>query len=338
MNSLSRDELGIAEQAAQWFTTLEEDRATDRAAFAEWISRSPLHVQEFLNISAVHRMFEKVDPERRLDVEVMLSGITDPVAHFPPSVSAKTYREPFRLRGKRWLTGLAASLILTAGAWWAHSALTGSQHYSTLVGEQRTLALNDGSLVYLNTASEVAVSFNAQARDVRLDKGEALFTVEGNPRHPFRVHAGDVVIQAIGTQFNVRLDPQGTRASVVEGSVVVTDTTGKRLKLAMGEAARLDADGKLIARTHVDTARVTAWRQRRLVFEDDTLADMAAEFNRYNRALKIRIEGQGVGERRFTGTLDADNPESLLRILTEADDLAFEKESGALVIRQKVNP
>lgn len=330
-----RDELDIAAQAAEWFTALEEDPVAGRAAFAEWLNRSPLHVQEFLNISAVHRMFENLDPEGRLDVAAMLeTAPPDQIARLPSAFIRNSRREPQRSRQKRWLAGLAAGLAALVGAWWIQSAVIGGQHYATVVGEQRTLPLADGSLVYLNTGSEVAVKYSTATRDVRLDQGEALFAVESNPKQPFRVHAGDAIIQAVGTQFNVRRDARGTQTSVVEGTVLVTDATGSQVKLTVGESVDLDKDGAIVARGHIDAARVTAWRQRRLVFEEDTLADIAAEFNRYNSALKIRIEGTDVGERRFTGTLDADNPQSLLRLLTEADDLAFEKKSGELVIHQ----
>lgn len=338
MNPPRRDELDIAAQAAQWFTTLEEDPVSDRAAFVEWLTRSPLHVQEFLNISAVHRMFENIDPEHQLDVAGMLDSTADRIAHLPSASRRGARLDPHRSRQTFWRTGLAAGLLLFVGAWWIHSALLDGQHYATVVGEQRTLPLADGSLVYLNTASEVAVKYSVRARDVRLDQGEALFAVESNPRHPFRVHAGDAVIQAVGTQFNVRLDARGTHAAVVEGSVVVTDATGRQVKLATGESVDIDKDGAIVARSHIDAARITAWRQRRLVFEEDSLTDIAAEFNRYNRALTIRIEGDGIGDRRFTGTLDADHPQSLLRILAETDDLTFEKKSGELVIRQRLEP
>ncbi|MBL8271872.1 FecR family protein [Steroidobacter sp.] len=330
-----RDELDIAAQAAEWFTALAEDPVADRAAFAEWLTRSPLHVQEFLNISAVHRMFENLDPEGRLDVGAMLqTAPLDQIARLPSAFIRSSSGEPRRSRQKRWLAGLAAGVAVLVGAWWIQSAVIGGQHYATIVGEQRTLPLADGSLVYLNTGSEVAVKYSTATRDVRLDQGEALFSVESNPKQPFRVHAGDAIIQAVGTQFNVRRDARGTQTSVVEGTVLVTDVNGSQVKITVGESVDLNKDGAIVARSHIDAARVTAWRQRRLVFEEDTLADIAAEFNRYNSALKIRIEGADIGERRFTGTLDADNPQSLLRLLTEADDLSFEKKAGELLIHQ----
>jgi transmembrane sensor len=60
---------------------------------------------------------------------------------------------------------------------------------------------------------------------------------------------------------------------------------------------------------------VTAWRRRRLVFRKDTLAYIAAEFNRYNRTPKIRVEGETLRLRRFNGVFDADNPLPLLQFL-----------------------
>jgi hypothetical protein len=51
------------------------------------------------------------------------------------------------------------------------------------------------------------------------------------------------------------------------------------------------------------------------VFRNDSLADIAEEFNRYNRTLQMRVEGAEASDRRLSGVFDADAPESLLRFL-----------------------
>jgi transmembrane sensor len=83
----------------------------------------------------------------------------------------------------------------------------------------------------------------------------------------------------------------------------------------------------------VNIAQITAWRQRRLVFEWETLAAIAAEFNRYNRTPRIRVEGDAVGARRYTAVFDADHPQTLLKFLSRDPDLTFATEGDDFVIR-----
>ena len=86
---------------------------------------------------------------------------------------------------------------------------------------------------------------------------------------------------------------------------------------------------------HADIERVVAWRQRRLIFDADTLEDIAAEFNRYNRTSQILIEDDAARQVRFTGVFDADDPESLVRLLETDKELELLRRAGKLVIRSR---
>jgi transmembrane sensor len=196
-------------------------------------------------------------------------------------------------------------LVVAGLIWWRTD---GGPTYSTATGEQRTLKLEDGSIIYLNTRSSVRVSYSSNARDINLQTGEALFSVAHDPARPFRVFAGDIVVRAVGTQFNVLRRPDETRVALVEGKVRVStspetlagtsaDAPGS-IQLSAGEQATVLSDGKV--HTHVaDPESSTAWRQRRLVFRDTELSEIAAEFNRYNRRPRFRVVGEAVAQRRL---------------------------------------
>jgi len=81
--------------------------------------------------------------------------------------------------------------------------------------------LTDGSVIHVNTQSEVAIRFTENLRTVELFRGEALFEVVHNPNRPFRVVAGDTVTEAIGTTFNVYKTKTQTTIAVIEGKVAV---------------------------------------------------------------------------------------------------------------------
>ena len=111
---------------------------------------------------------------------------------------------------------------------------SGASHYVTAIGERATFTLNDGSVVTLNTNSQLAVDFSEGRRDIRLSRGEASFDVAKNPDRPFVVRAGEGVVWAVGTAFSVRysaiaseFDSPAVDVVVTEGAVKVFTDIGK---------------------------------------------------------------------------------------------------------------
>jgi transmembrane sensor len=204
-------------------------------------------------------------------------------------------------------------------------------------------------MIHLNTESRVKVKYGKASRDIRLLSGEALFKVERDPSHPFRVYAGRSVIQAVGTQFNVYQHAKGTTVAVLEGIVRITSNieanpsnatvrenpaTEPLKNLTVGQEVEIAAKGTIITR-RIDVRQAAAWRQHRLVFSNSPLSDIAAEFNRYNRRPQIRIEDAGAAAQRFAATFDADAPESLIQVLQTNPDLSVERSGEAIVVRSR---
>jgi transmembrane sensor len=229
--------------------------------------------------------------------------------------------------------------------------------YATGRGEQRTLKLEDGSVVYLNTQSRLEVRFAKNVRAIRLLEGEALFSVERDPARPFRVMAGSTMIQAIGTRFNVYSSDAGATISVVEGTVQVSPETESssspsptplaantaavgqvaarephEARLSAGEQARVSRDGGIVKRTVPDLSQIVAWRERRLVFRADALTEVAAQFNRYN-SVQIRVAGDALRAKQITGVFDADDPRSFLQFLERDGALAVEERGNDIIVR-----
>src|SRR5690606_31190750 len=94
----------------------------------------------------------------------------------------------------KWAAGLSATLLATAGGWWMLAGPGSWQTYATAIGEQRTIALDDGSVVELDPASRITVRLNSHRRDVRLTRGEAFFKVERDAERPFEVVSGATVV------------------------------------------------------------------------------------------------------------------------------------------------
>jgi transmembrane sensor len=333
-----------AQRASEWFEILKRGQPADQAAFQEWCRRSPLHIQEFLEISWTDRSLDALDPERRVDLDSLLRNISTTVQPLPVPeevpMQERGRRSARRVRMGRW--GLAAAVVLGA----IGVALFGrfswrADEFATRVGEQRVVELVDNSFVTLNTDSDIQVRFEPQARNIELRRGEAIFKVAHDPTRPFRVHTRAGVVQAVGTQFNVYDRAQGTDVAVLEGRVRLTalaaGSTGIEAteELVAGEEARIRLDGSIERVAHADVARVTAWSKRRLKFDDTPLEEMVLEFNRYHRDVRLRIEGVPERSHHYSGIFDADDPEMLATFLAQEPDLRVTHEQGEIVIRAR---
>lgn len=337
-----QDDSSIAQQASEWFFALDKADAAEQAAFGAWLRESPRHVEEFLLVTAAYKELEDVAADHRVDVDEIRAELASSV--LPLRNDSVTPRPSGKLNRQRRGAMAAVLVGLVAGGWLLSGGFLNGQSYSTAVGEIRSFELQDGSVIELNTRSRVKVHFSAERREIQLLDGEAMFKVARNPARPFLVHAGSAMIQAVGTEFNVYRRPQGTTVSVIEGVVRVSEADGLEnasanaagiQTLAAGQEVRIAPDGHIKKLAVADTTKVTAWRQRRLVFRGDQLADVAAEFNRYNRAMQIRVEGGPARSKQLAGIFDADDPDSLLLFLEGVGDLTVERHGNEIVIRPR---
>ena len=95
------------------------------------------------------------------------------------------------------------------------------------------------------------------------------------------------------------------------------------------------ANGHIEREAHADVAEAVAWQQRKLIFKRTSLEDMAAEFNRYNKTTRIRLEGIKPEAFRFSGAFNADDPQSLATLLTHEPDLLVERSGDEIVIHNR---
>jgi transmembrane sensor len=353
-----------AQRASAWVEALRNPKAGDRARFVSWLKESPRNVRDFLIMLSIDHALTEIDADRLVDLDALLAQADPRVAplllRFGAGAGRETERAPRRAHpriggGHRRRAALAAGILVAAilGAGWIARARSGWTQFATATGEQRTFELADGSVVYLNTDSRVAVRFAAQGREVRLLRGEALFQVHHDASRPFRVSTDDAVVQAVGTQFDVYRREDGTVVSVIEGRVNVIPAappspgarevgaggpgaalSEKSRILAASEQARVSHSGSVSIREVNNVTDTVAWRERRLIFSDQTLGQIVAEFNRY-RAEPIHLEGPAVSERVYTGVFDADDADSLLQVLARDPALAVDRTAKGIVVSLK---
>jgi transmembrane sensor len=337
-----RTTLTIREAAAEWLVRLNDERAgsIEQSEFIAWLQRSPEHVREYLR---AEKAWLEMGAAARVDSmavsELLREPATNVIALAPAPGSATPVApigRPRALSSRRMLLGgVAAGVVaLVAGVTpWVASQL-GADVYATGIGEQRRIVLADGSTVELNTHSRIRVRLTEAARELQLLDGEAFFDVAHDATRPFRVLSGAVVVRAIGTQFNVYRQADRTVVTVIEGRVAVTsdelNSAPEAVELGAGDAMQASGSAVLEA-VPVDPAKATAWRARRLIFENATLAEAIAQFNRYNTQ-QLVIEDAALAAERIDGVFEADNPRALTNFLTRRGDVELVQRQGSLLL------
>lgn len=219
---------------------------------------------------------------------------------------------PPRSTTRRRIIAVAASItgMLGIGAWLGHGFVGqawGGTRYVSNVGEQRKIVLTDGSVMTLNTQTELQVRFNSEHREVDLIRGEAMFNVERDPSRPFAVLIDGWTALAVGTAFSVhRLDGNVTAVTVTEGVVEMLSAGGNaagiRQRVTANQEAIVVADGALEVRRLSDPelSRRLAWQRQLVVFAGEPLRVAVAEMNRYSHR-HIVIDDPQLAERQIVG-------------------------------------
>jgi transmembrane sensor len=268
-----------------------------------------------------------------LDVDARHFGaFAQASAHLVPLSSLPTAQaQPDAPSRRRVLmTGsAAASVAALAGAGYFGFRYLREQRYATRIGELRVIPLTDGSVISLNTDSEVVVHYTKAMRAIDLVEGEALFDVAKNKERPFIVRAGNTQVRAVGTSFTVlNLPGQPVKVLVREGIVEVSRPgvpVAPPVRVAMNARAVAPVDAPIISKP-VETAEVTrelAWRVGRIAFHGETLAVAATEFARYSD-IRIRIDDPAIAQEKVTGLFVSADPVGFSKAVATSFDLHAE--------------
>ncbi|GAB5457879.1 MAG: FecR domain-containing protein [Henriciella sp.] len=238
--------------------------------------------------------------------------------------------------------------------------------YATAVGQQRQVTLEDKSTIELNTNTIVEVDYTDKHRLVRLEKGEAHFVVEKDANRPFIVAAGDTGVRAVGTAFNVyRASDAPVEVIVTEGAVdlvkapaaedfvaifrarlkaqaaanaepkreqmqMIRLSAGQTFKAPVGKVtfnANNDAPKPVFHLSRSAMERQLAWRQGRLVFEDERLEAVVNEFNRYSEA-RLVIADDKILDRQVGGNYKTGDVEGMLLELERRLNIHVARKKG----------
>jgi transmembrane sensor len=303
----------IDEEAAAWIWRMDSAgvAVADRQAFEAWLRQDPRHRRAAAGLSAVWSALDGLAEAKR----------EEKIATFANTATLSVSHHAHRW----WFTAAAMLAAAAVGAIWLQQG-SELQTLATAVGQQRNVTLADGSIVTLNTNTIVETDLRRHTREIYLRKGEAHFQVAHDRSRPFVVRAGDAVVRAVGTAFEVRLlTDQHVDVVVNEGRVEVQATAPLPASLPPSASARplaattvraLNAGERLstasgdYAVTPITAQQLSselAWREGAIIFDGEPLSAAIAEIERYTDARIVvsdpEIAKLQVGGRFRTGDL-----------------------------------
>lgn len=328
----------IQEQACLWVSKMDRSLSLEeKNDFIQWVNQSELHREILFDFA---RLWDD------------LSVLNELSALFP----IEKQKAKRRAKSKLTRIAMAASIALAVliGNYFHFAIPTHEQsnnqqfteikNLKTVVGQQASFSLSDGSIIQLNTNSLVKINFSKDKRLLTLVKGEARFDVAKDKIRPFTVTVGNKSFTALGTIFNVeKKSEQEMELVVTEGKVLITkaseildnisDAFAKLprdqlpgILVQSGEKAIIEKDLQAPVQK-VSLGQVQkdlAWQQGMLIFEGESLVDALKEVSRYT-STHFEITDPQLANIKVAGYFKAGDIEGLLQSLHSNFNITFEK-------------
>lgn len=330
----------IVQEAAQWHLLNRTGSLSEgqRILFVQWLRTSPMHVQEYLGIATIAQ--ELAAATAGLEAESTLScGEETKEDHnvFDFPARENTANDPADGRSMFRRVAVAAcstALVVAALLAWTLHPWNSTKTYRTAHGEQSIWPLADGSVLQLNSDSQVTVRYSTGERLVELARGQARFQVAHETGRRFRVVSGITQVIAVGTNFDVYHRTDATVVTVIEGRVAILAGSApppssaaslptSALSVGAGEQVQVDAAAQVHPTVRAQLSQATAWMRQQIVFDHKKLSEVAEEFNRYG-PVPIHIDDERLGELQVSGVFDAYDTESFTSFLKRLDGVAVE--------------
>jgi ferric-dicitrate binding protein FerR (iron transport regulator) len=248
-----------------------------------------------------------------------------------------------------------------------HNSKTGVCRIIVAKGQKSVVILPDSTVVSLNSDSELSYSsnFGKENREVSLT-GEAYFRVTHDTKHPFLVHARELKIKVYGTEFNLKCykGDKTIETTLVKGSLSISQKSSKEvflkpnqqyvysekteLKTDIAEKTNINNDKRVESEEQntselmpleqkkvqeVDPYPVTAWKDQKLVFDDDSFSDMVIKIERWYD-VKVIIESDKIKQYRYKGSFESETIEQALSALKFATPFNYTINKRTIYIKE----
>jgi len=255
--------------------------------------------------------------------------------HFSKSLEKKTL-----VRKIYHIYSLAAAvllipLIVASGIWLSNNSPTIIKEQilvaekpvvSTLfapLGSRISFSLPDGTKGWLNSGSTLEYKYPfCNNRHIKIF-GEAWFDVAHDKNHPFEISAGKSSITVLGTKFNLNAYPEDNYVEVVlEDGKVEFSTPGLPSNIEMKPDERLVFRDGTVNINVTDTYKYSAWKEGKLVFRSDPMAEVARRIERWYN-VKIVLVDKALEKYIIRGTFQDDSLNEVLHYLSMTSPISY---------------
>jgi transmembrane sensor len=331
----------VLDQAYAWIVALRGDKVSEQnlEEFSGWLAEDSSHQ---LAWDEALDLLERMGVARHLPLEELLAD--NPVA---PNNNTEIDADPQLAAGFSLLEKVQAllkpialaSLLAVVGLVAVVTLQPQGEIYTAGTGQYLAVTLDDGSVVELNTNSEISVSMTEERREVELHRGEVFFTVAKDSDRPFIVDISGATVRAVGTAFNIyRVTDQSAIVSVSEGIVRVEEADGSSVTsaqsklLTVDEALEIDALRGL-SESSVETSQATAWRQGQLLFDNTPIGQAVEMLNRYLHH-KIIIADDVPKNIKVSGTFSSREKRATLTAVAQALGMELTSQDNKWLLSQ----
>lgn len=309
------------EAAAHWKAIMTSDAisAEEQAAFSAWLHASPDHRSAY---ATVEEFWGSLDGLQAQGARSALQSL--------PSGKAI-------MRNTKAYLAIAAlsigSFALLQSPWGDHYLAD----YSTAAGEIREIALEDGSVIKLNTGSAIDVTYSDSQRLIKLRQGEIIINVAKNPQRPMIVATSNGTAEALGTQYQVQHLGGNTAVAVIESSVKVCPASGifrsaqpECLTLQAGSGVAALKPGMVAQPVNID--ELTAWTGGYLSFEATPLSEVLKALERYTPG-KIYFDAKEMNTLQVSGVIPVTDMDKAYAMLSKLLPIRVEQYPYLVVVK-----
>lgn len=285
------------EIAADWADRLPDLTQAERAELEAWLASAPSRAAAFALMRDTQRDTALLDAAERVR-------------------AAPAKRRHLRMgliaAGVAMVAGLSVVVLMRP------YLSEGPIDLATPVGARAEHRMSDKSVITLAADTGVSVRYSRAARDVALNKGDAVFDVAKDAKRPFRVQAGDTQVTAVGTTFEVELVSDAVQVRVFDG-VVRVNRDGAERRVGKGEWLMLAAD-RAPVQGRLGPDSYQAWRSDWLDADALPLKYVIARLNRYTLQ-SVALHDAALGELKVSGRFKLDRPAESLAMIAALLDM-----------------
>lgn len=228
----------------------------------------------------------------------------------------------------------------SSGMIYTEQVATGKTEYNVLEiprGGEYTVTLSDGTVVHLNSGSELRypVAFGAERREVFLS-GEGYFEVVKDSVRPFFVNADKLKIRVYGTSFNVNTyDLENIQTVLVEGKIgIQTMNMNTEYMVKPGQLALYNQEKGTMEILNVDVQLYVAWKDHEFMFDDESLEKIMNRLSLWYD-VDVFFQTASLKQLHFTGHLGRyDDISHILDAISGVTQVKFSVKGRTIIVME----